>query len=141
MRVGGIRTRWQTLVCTPTQYLWRWLLVAKVGAHKHERNRDANPQEAERKERAEWNSLRRLLAPHQQVDDEKYEKRGAGEHHARQHRRFLPLLTLWIVVWRCNTTQRGLQNRGICINSRQQVEDAVSKPQTPTLKTLYSRAE
>ena len=45
-------------------HLGRGLLVAEVGADEHERHADAEPQEAQREQRAEGHRPAGLLAPH-----------------------------------------------------------------------------
>ncbi len=74
--------------------LGRLLLVAEVGADEDERHADAEPQEAQREERAEGHRPARFLAPHQQVEAEEDDKDDAGEQQRRLQRRLLPVLPL-----------------------------------------------
>lgn len=87
----------------PHRVLRSRLLEPKVAAHKHQRHRHTEPQEADGDQRAEGHGTAALLAPHQQVEDEEHCEDDAGEHEGCADGHRLPLVaTEGLVQTRCS---------------------------------------
>eukprot|EP01136_Pigoraptor_vietnamica_P040473 Opistho-1_new@12426 len=74
--------------------LVRRLAVPKVRSEEDEGQRDAEPHEEKHNHRGERHGERRVLAPHEKVEEEGNRKHRRREQHRRHHRLTLPVLPL-----------------------------------------------